>query len=290
MQIREIIKQALKEDMGKGDVTTALVIPKTIKVEAVIIAKESGIVCGMDIARMVFKSQDKNIRFQPLIKDGDKINPGEVLAKVYGLAACILSSERVALNFLGLLSGIATRTREFVNEVKPYKVKIMDTRKTLPGLRLPEKYAVRVGGGYNHRFGLDEMVLIKDNHLKIINPKSQTPNPKQILQIKNKIPKKMKIEVEVKNLKEFKETLKAGPDIIMLDNMTVKDVKEAVKIRNLLPPNSYHPIPELEASGGINLKDLKKIAATGIDFVSLGTLTKDIRSMDLSLEIKGIRR
>jgi nicotinate-nucleotide pyrophosphorylase (carboxylating) len=181
----------------------------------------------------------------------------------------------VALNFLSLFSGIATKTRAYVNKVKPYKVKIMDTRKTIPGLRALEKYAVRIGGGYNHRFKLDEMLLIKDNHLKVTKGYSRLP----------KVTKGYKFEIEVKNLKEFKEALKLSPDIIMLDNMKAEGIKKAVNIRNHLCLKSSHPKPQLEASGGINLGNVRKIAACGVEMISVGELTYSPASVDISLEI-----
>ena len=176
LDTKDIIRRALKEDIGERDITTTAIIPKSKYVKALLLAKEDGIVCGLGIAAEVFKVKDKNIRFKPLILDGQKIRKGGVIAHIFGRAQSILTAERVALNFLSLLSGVATKTREYVDKVRPYKVKILDTRKTLPGLRALEKYAVRIGGGYNHRMRLDEMILIKDNHLKVARGCQRLPS------------------------------------------------------------------------------------------------------------------
>ncbi|MFH1641061.1 MAG: carboxylating nicotinate-nucleotide diphosphorylase, partial [Candidatus Omnitrophota bacterium] len=221
--------------------------------------------------------------FKPLLRDGDTVDKGKVLAKISGSASGILSSERVALNFLGFLSGVSTRTAEFVRSISPYKTRILDTRKTLPGLRRLEKYAVRVGGGFNHRLRLDEMVLIKENHLEIAGSRGIG---EAIRMVRSKIGKNIKLEVEVRNLQEFKEALYAKPDIIMFDNMRVSAIKKAVKLRNAMQPRVLSPKPKLEASGNIGLKNIASYAATGVDFISLGTLTKDIKSLDVSLEFR----
>ncbi len=284
--IKDIIKNALAEDVGRGDITTKLLFPKDKKIEAVILAGEKGVACGIGIAGLTFKLQDNNVRFIPLVKDGSWLRKGQILARIYGKASSILSSERVALNFLGLLSGIATRTAQFVNKIKNYGIKIMDTRKTIPGLRDLEKYAVKVGGGYNHRFKLDEMVLIKENHLIAARVgRSVTRIEKIIDTVKDEKPKNLKLEIEVKNLREFKEALKARPDIIMLDNMKIKDIKKAVVIRRQDMRGETAHKTLLEASGNINLKNVSAYAQTGVDFISLGTLTKDGHSLDMSLEI-----
>lgn len=278
-----IITVALKEDIGRADITTRLVIPKAKKVEAIIMAKESGIVCGIDLARLVFKTLDKNIRFMAYVRDGDKVRKRKILARVYGCASNILSAERVALNFLSMLSGIATKTRAYVDALKPYKPKILDTRKTLPGLRALEKYAVKVGGGCNHRLRLDEMVLIKDNHIRVAGDRLCV---RGLNEVKNKISPDVKIEIEVKTLSEFKKVLEMRPDIIMLDNMSIDQVKKAVRIRNDLSPSTYHLIiPKLEVSGNITLDNVKKYARCGVEFISVGSLTKDIKSLDISLDI-----
>lgn len=275
LDIKDIIKRALKEDIGERDITTTAIIPKDKYVKALLLAKEDCVICGLGIAAEVFKVKDKNIRFKPLISDGQKINKGRVIARIFGRAQSILTAERVALNFLNLLSGVATKTREFVDKVKPYKVKILDTRKTIPGLRVLEKYAVRIGGGYNHRMKLDEMVMVKDNHLQALGGVRRLP----------KAPKGYLSEIEAKNLKEFKQALRLKPDIIMLDNMSIKDMKQAVQFRNSLSNKSRGLLPKLEASGRINLKNVKKAASCGVDMISIGELTHSVKSADISLEI-----
>ncbi len=280
--LKDIILAALREDIGARDVTSDVLIPKNKNARAAILAKEDLVVCGLGVAAFTFRLQNKMIKFKALAKDGDYIRRGGVIAKVEGRARPILSAERVALNFLSLLSGIATTTREYVEAVSPYKVKILDTRKTIPGLRMLEKYAVRIGGGYNHRFSLDEMVLIKDNHIKVLGDRLWVLGFEKI---REKISQKVMMEVEVRTLKEFRKALKLRPDIIMLDNMSIKDIIRAVKIRNSLISNTQHPIPKLEASGGIALKNIRQISATGVDMISIGALTHSIKSVDLSLEV-----
>jgi len=274
-EIKDIIKIALREDIGKGDITTTTFIPKDKYVEAIILAKEDCVICGLGTAAEVFKIQDKNIKFKPRVSDGQKIKKGKIIAYISGRAQSILTAERVALNFLSLLSGVATKTKAFVDKVKPYRTKIMDTRKTIPGLRELEKYAVRIGGGYNHRMRLDEMVLVKDNHLKVMGYGLWVMGFKRI---RDKISSKIKIEFEVKTLKEFKEALKLRPDIIMLDNMKVGDIKKAVLLRKAA-------VSKIEVSGNVNLNNVRKIAKTGVDMISVGALTHSVKATDISLEI-----
>ena len=274
-KIDTIIRHALIEDIGKGDITTALTIPKDKEINAVLLAKEDCVVCGLQIAKRVFELIDRSVKFEGLVKDGQKIKSGKNLAKLAGKASSILTAERVALNLLAMLSGIATKTREFVKHIEPYKVKITDTRKTFPGLREFQKYAVRIGGGYNHRMGLDEMILIKDNHLKVTDGYTKLPS----------VPKGFKIEVEVQNLDEFKHALRFKPDVIMLDNMSLADIKKAVKIMNNTLFNSHHPRTKLETSGGVDFKSVRKIAASGVDIISIGELTHSVESVDISLEV-----
>lgn len=283
-ELKIIVKKALAEDIGFGDITTKLFIPKESKVKAVILAKEDLIVCGVPVAKEVFKQADMNISFAALIKEGAAAKKNDVIAKISGKTRPILSAERVALNFLGLLSGVATKTRNYIEAIHPYRTKILDTRKTLPGLRALEKYAVRTGGGYNHRMSLDEMVLIKDNHIQVTRSLGHkvTCIKDIINQIRNKIPKGMKIEIEADNLNQFKEALNEKADIILLDNMSVSQIKEAVSFRNKLSGN-YKPL--LEASGGITLANIKDYASTGVDMISVGALTHSINCVDVSLEI-----
>jgi nicotinate-nucleotide pyrophosphorylase (carboxylating) len=275
VKLESIIRHALIEDIGKGDITTSLTIPKNKEVKAAILNKENCIVCGMPAAQKVFELIDPGIKFAPCVKDGQAAKKGKIIAKISGKARSILSAERVALNLLSMLSAVATKTREYVRHIEPYKTKITDTRKTMPGLRELQKYAVRVGGGYNHRMGLDEMILIKDNHLKVTEGYTKLPS----------VPKGFKIEVEAQNLDEFKHALYFKPDVIMLDNMELEDIKKAVKIRNSTKFTSHHPPTKLEASGGVDFKNVRKLAASGVDIISIGALTHSVKAIDMSLEV-----
>jgi len=276
--VKKIFINALKEDIRAKDITTNAVIPKDKFAKGIILAKEDFVVCGLAVVLSIFKILDKNIKFKALVKEGDFVKKGKAIAKFSGRARSILTAERVALNFLSILCGISTTTRKFVNAVKPLETKIIDTRKTIPGLRILEKYAVRIGGGFNHRMSLDEMIMIKDNHLKVLGSRFW------VLGIEKKL-RGIKTEIEVKTLKEFNKALKLKPDIIMLDNMSIKGMRKAVKIRNSLSPNIQHPTPKLEASGGITLKNVKQVASTGVDMISIGALTLSVTPVDISLEI-----
>lgn len=275
-KLEAIIRHALIEDIGRGDITTQLTIPKDKKIKAKIIAKESFLLCGAMVAEKVFKAVDAGIRFEQKIKEGAYVPAGKTIAVISGKASSILTAERVSLNLLSLLSGIATKTREFVKEIEPFKTKITDTRKTMPGLRELQKYAVRIGGGHNHRIRLDEMILIKDNHIKVTDGYSKLPS----------VPQGYKIEIEVQNLEEFKHALYFKPDIIMLDNMQINEIKEAVTIRNSTEFKSHHLPTKLEASGGIYLDNIKKYAATGVEIISVGELTDSVKSVDISLDVQ----
>ncbi len=279
-KILPIIKNALEEDIGESDITTENIIPPTIKVNAKIIARQHGIVCGLPVAKEVFKQLDKRCVWRAKVSDGDKIKPSTVVAKIYGSARAILAGERVALNFLQHLSGIATLTRQFVDATEG-KFEIYDTRKTHPGLRILERYAVICGGGRNHRFQLDDMVLIKDNHLLVCKYKN-LPVEEILLQMKNRLDYTTDIEMECKNLRELRLALKIKPDIIMLDNMDYDQLKTAVKIiRKTLPKC------KIEVSGKIDLKKIKKLVNLDIDYVSVGTITHSAKDIDFSLEIVG---
>jgi nicotinate-nucleotide pyrophosphorylase (carboxylating) len=270
-----VIRHALVEDIGRGDITTQLTIPEDKEIKAQIIAKEDCLVCGIEVGQRVFQMVDKAVKFQALVKEGRRIKNGKVVAKLEGRARSILSGERVALNLLTMLSGVATKTRKFVEAIEPLKTKITDTRKTMPGLRELQKYAVRVGGGFNHRISLDEMILIKDNHLKVTEGFDRLPS----------VPKGFKIEVEVGNLDEFRHALRFKPDVIMLDNMSIADIREAVKIRNNTEFKSHHPPTKLEASGGVSLENVREVASTGVEIISIGELTDSVQSVDMSLEV-----
>jgi nicotinate-nucleotide pyrophosphorylase (carboxylating) len=274
-EVKSIIKRALAEDIGRGDITTQLSIPQDKLIKAKIIAKEDFLLCGIDLAGKVFKTVDPSLKFKLRIKEGRQVFNKNTLAIISGKAGSILRAERVALNLLSLLSGIATKTSKFVKKIEPFKTKITDTRKTIAGLRELQKYAVRIGSGYNHRMRLDEMVLIKDNHLKVMGGYSGLP----------RVPKGCKIEIETQNLKEFTRVLSFKPDIIMLDNMKIRDILLAVRIRNNLKFNGQSCLTQLEASGGIHLSNVKKYAATGVEIISIGELTDSIESVDISLEV-----
>ncbi|MCD6539530.1 MAG: carboxylating nicotinate-nucleotide diphosphorylase [Candidatus Omnitrophica bacterium] len=286
-RVKEIIQRALEEDIGKEDITTLYTIPSFLRVKAKLIAKEGLILCGIDIFRQVFKALDRNIKFKSLKKDGSKVKKGEVLAVLEGKASAILKGERTALNFLSHLSGIASETHRFLNKVKKYKVKILDTRKTIPGLRSLEKYAVRVGGGLNHRQGLWDGIIIKENHLLSLGIKGRNKFDflklaGLIKNIKKAVGKK--VEVEVENLREFKYVCECRPDIILLDNFSPQQVKRAVLFRN-----EYFPEIKLEVSGGIDESNIIKFARFQVDFISLGVLTHSSPAKDISLEVIAFR-
>ena len=270
-KIQDIIETALAEDIGSGDVTTMAIADKNDEGAVEIIAKENLVVAGILIAEAVFKTIDKKIEFKPFVTDGGTVRKGKVIAKVSGKLSTLLAGERVALNFLQRLSGIATLTRLFTDKIKGFNIKILDTRKTTPGLRILEKYAVRMGGGWSHRFGLCDGVLIKDNHIAAVGSVAEA-----VRRARDSAPKNMLIEVETKNLSEVKEALLAGADVIMLDNMKPAAMKQAVKI--------IGKAALVEASGGVNLKNIRAIAETGVDFISIGALTHSFRSLDMSLK------
>jgi len=272
-----IVRHALVEDIGRGDITTQLTIPPDKEIKAGFLVKEDCLVCGLPVAERVFKIVDNSVVFKAVYKEGSSIKKGKIVARVSGKAKSILSAERVALNLLSMLSGIATKTREYVRHIEPYKTKITDTRKTMPGLRELQKYAVRIGGGYNHRMSLDEMILIKDNHIKVSEGYDKLPS----------VPKGFKIEIEVQNLDEFKHALHFKPDVIMLDNMGLDEIRQAVKIKDETLFNSHHPRTKLEVSGGVELDNVREIAACGIDIISVGALTHSLKPVDMSLEVTG---
>ena len=281
-KLEPLLERALEEDIGQGDVTTEAIIPERIKVKGKIKAKARGIVAGLHVAELVFKMVDKRIKFVPKKKDGSKVLKGSILAEVSGPAHGILRAERVALNFLQHLSGIATVTSEFVNRVKWLPVKIMDTRKTTPGFRELEKYAVKLGGGYNHRTGLYDGVIIKDNHLVII------PNIKKaVAEARRKSPPAMQIEVEANSLAKVRDAIEAGANVIMLDNMNIITLTAAVRMvqRHNKKIGLKQAYIRTEASGGVTLKNVRRIARTGVDAISIGALTHSPRALDISLEI-----
>ena len=280
-EVEKIVKAALKEDVGPKDVTTSAAAPRGIQIRAHIISKAEGIVSGLPVCESVFSILDPDTRFKPQLGEGESVHEGQVIAYVEGDPIHILSGERTALNFLSRLSAISTKTKSFVRKVSPVNVKIMDTRKTTPGLRYLEKYAVRAGGGYNHRYGLWDQVLIKDNHIEIHKMTASDKSLAALVRsVRGKVQRNIKIEIEVATLKEFEDALGGKPDIIMLDNMTPTDVKRAVVLRNKTGKN-----PLLEVSGNINLDNVLTFANYGVDMISIGSLTHSVESIDLSLEI-----
>ncbi len=286
-RVERIARYALKEDIWTGDITSEAVLDGALEVDAVIIARQPGIACGTSVAEKVFAVVDPDIRFRPVVKEGDHIEPDSEIAFVEGNARSILKAERVAINFLGHMSGIATRTHAFVEAVKGTEIKIYDTRKTMPLHRYMQKYAVRVGGGTNHRWGLWDMVLIKDNHLRAFGMQSKTTNNEKIVkttirQAREAVQKNIRVEVEVENLKECEYALEEKPDVIMLDNMSPEAVVEAVKLRDNMGLKGK---VLLEVSGGITLDNIKDYAGTAVDIISSGSLTGSVMSLDFSLEI-----
>jgi len=275
-KVHKLIREALREDIGHGDITTrALVDPKEV-IKAEIIAKEGGIIGGLPIAKEVFHLLDRRIKFKSLIKEGEKVKKGTRIAIITGNARTILTGERVALNFMQRISGIATETARCVEKVKTFKTAILDTRKTPPGLRFLDKYAVRLGGGKNHRFGLYDMILIKDNHIAISSGIKEA-----VKGVRKKYPRR-KIEVEVKNFKELREAIEAKINIVMLDNMNLKQISQAMKI--------IKGRCKVEVSGSVSFALLPKLARLGVDYISLGRLTHSPKALDLSLRIYGHRR
>ena len=269
-KIDSIIKNALNEDVGSGDITTDTIFPPDAKCEAQIIAKEKGIIAGIPIAKRVFQELDPEVSFSQNSNDGDRVTPGQEILRIKATVRAVLTGERLALNLLQRMSGIATATSLYVDAVKGSKTKILDTRKTAPGLRVLDKYAVLAGGAQNHRFGLYDLVLIKDNH---INFAGGISNAVEI--VRSKYQNKFKIEVETSTLDEVKEALSSGADIIMLDNMNISMMKEAVKMINKKALT--------EASGGITLDTIANITETGVDYISVGAITHSSPALDISL-------
>lgn len=290
IHLKKMVKAALNEDVGAGDITTSAVVPKQSHITAILQAKEDCVVCGVGLAGLVFKELDRRISFKPRVRDGLRVKRGGVIALVSGPAASILTAERAALNFLSLLSGTATMTRAYVDRARPYRVKIMDTRKTIPGLRGLQKFAVRAGGGFNHRFGLDEMALIKDNHIAVRCAGEGRPCMDELIRdARRRMPKGMRVEIEVKDMREFKQALLNSPDVIMLDNMSTAQIRAAVRLRDKARKQGKASVL-LEASGGVTLKTVRGIASCGVDIISSGELTHSARSIDISLEVERIIR
>jgi len=271
--IDRVIDTALKEDIPQGDITSESVIPPDSSSKAVLLAKEEGVLAGIGLAWLVFAKIDPKIVFEVEIEDGREFKSGDILARVEGNSISLLKGERTALNFLQRLSGIATATSRFVRAVEGTKTRILDTRKTTPGLRAFEKYAVQMGGGVNHRMNLSEMVLIKDNHLEIVGSIAEA-----VVLARKKIPCEIRIEVEVTGLDAAKQAVEAGADMIMLDNVALDKMKEIIGwVAGRVP---------IEVSGGVDLDRVLEIAAAGPDYISVGALTHSFRSVDISLDFE----
>ncbi len=266
----KIIKAALYEDVKYGDITSAILIPNSSKSEAKIIAKEDGVLCGIDIVKKCFITVDKKIKFKKYKEDGAHIKKNDIICHIEGSTKNILKAERTALNFLQLLSGISTYTNKVVSIAKKYNVIILDTRKTTPGLRMLQKYAVSIGGGRNHRFNLSDEILIKENHILANDGIENT-----LRKLKTKY--KNKFEIEVETMDEFKSAIMYNAPIILLDNFSIRNLKKAVAL------NKGKAL--LEASGGITLKNISKVAKTGVDYISIGATTHSVKALDFSLQI-----
>lgn len=271
--VQHLIEIALEEDIGPGDITTESLVGEDVAGKGVIVAKEPLVIAGLDVAKQVFERLDPKILFNPRYQEGDTIEDGEIVLEVEGRLRTLLLGERTALNFLQHLSGIATTVRSYVDKLANKDVRLVDTRKTIPGLRVLEKYAVRVGGAYNHRMGLYDGVLIKDNHIAVSGGIT-----KAVERIRKTVSHLVKIEVEVSDLSEVKEALEAGADVIMLDNMDVDQIRESIAY--------IDGKAVVEVSGGVTRNDLAILAETGVDIISVGALTHSARSVDMSMRIK----
>ncbi|HEU4477769.1 MAG TPA: carboxylating nicotinate-nucleotide diphosphorylase [Pyrinomonadaceae bacterium] len=271
-EIESLIRRALEEDVGAGDATTNSIVSESARLEALIKAKQHGVVSGLAVAAAVFRTLDENVTFDAAVADGSSVESGTTVATIHGSARSILTAERTALNFLGRMSGIATLTRQFVECVAGTSARILDTRKTAPGLRAIDKLAVRNGGGHNHRFGLYDMILIKDNHI------DHAGSLTRAVELARSAGTELEIEVEARTLKHVADAIALGVTRILLDNMSAKMMVEAVKLSR--------GRAQLEASGNVNLATVRRIAETGVDFISVGELTHSARVFDFSLIVK----
>jgi len=270
--INKIIGLAIEEDIATGDITTNALIPGTSRATARMTMKADGVVSGLDIARKVFEYLDKDILWTPYVKEGDKVKKGDIIVDIAGSYRCLLTGERTALNILQRMSGIATATAVYVKELEGSGTKLLDTRKTAPGMRILDKMAVKAGGGTNHRMGLFDMALIKDNHIKVAGGIANA-----VKQVRESIPAGIRIEVEVTNIDEVRQALETGAEIIMLDNMDNRTMAEAVRI--------IGSKAETEASGNMNVSRIREVAATGVNFISVGALTHSVTALDISMNI-----
>lgn len=296
-----IIEAALQEDVGLRDVTTAALLLKTDQARGQLVVRRRGVVAGLAVAEWTFQQVEPRIRFKPTVAEGTEVHPGKAVAYLEGPARGLLIAERVALNFLGRLCGIATLTRAYVEKVRASGAQIFDTRKTTPTLRLLERYAVAVGGGFNHRMNLSQQILIKDNHLKVLAQRSGATlrSPSLIEQavaaarkkfFKSTLhppPSTLLIEVEVTNLQQFRQALAAKADIVLLDNMGPGEIREAVRLQAALSRGGKGRRPILEVSGGVSLQNVGALAALGVDRISVGRLTHSAPALDVSLELIG---
>lgn len=275
-QALRIIRLALDEDIGSGDITTRVIVPEDLRAVGKFLAKDGGVISGIEAAGLVFREVDPRIEYRPLVNDGARVQRGAILAEVSGPARSILTAERTALNILQHLSGVATLTARYVAAIEGTPARIIDTRKTGPGMRLLEKAAVRHGGGYNHRFGLSGGVLIKDNHLAAIGGSDRIA--RAVAAAREQAPHTLRVEVEVTSLDELEQALVSGADVVLLDNMPVAELREAVR------KTAGRAI--LEASGGVTLETVRSIAETGVDLISVGALTHSAPALDISLEVE----
>lgn len=277
IQTRKIVRRAVEEDLAWGDVTTDNLIPSDLDAEGSVVTRSAGTVCGVEVMKMVFECVDSALKVQVLLEDGELMKPEDVIAIVRGRASSLLRGERVALNFMQRMSGIATETARYVQAVKGFPVRIADTRKTVPGLRVLDKYAVRSGGGLNHRFHLGDGVLIKDNHLALMGDRGIALKD-VVSRMQQSSPRILNVEVEAKSVEEASAAASAGADIILLDNMDNDTMKAAVAA---IAGRAF-----IEASGGMTLETVRGVAETGVDFISVGALTHSVKAMDLALDIK----
>jgi len=276
-EIRCVVQRALEEDIGIGDITTLATIPATATAKAVLLAREPLVVAGLSVAERVFRELSPGLAISRAAKDGEPVKAGQALLQVFGSAQAILTAERVALNFVQRLSGIATLTKQFVDAVQGTRARILDTRKTTPGLRRLEKYAVTCGGGHNHRLGLYDHALVKDNHLAALRNESPNPIAAAVKRVREQYPRH-RIEVETDTLEQVEQALAAGVDVILLDNMNLVQLRVAVQ--------QAKGRAKTEASGGVSLGTVRQIAETGVDYISVGALTHSARAVDIALDLE----
>ena len=274
--ITKLLDLGIEEDINTGDITTESIIPATMNAVATMTAKQEGVISGLEIVKMVYERFQQDIVFTPYFKDGDSVSKGDVILKIEASYPTLLRGERLSLNLFQRMCGIATETAKYVRELADTHTELLDTRKTAPGLRVLDKMAVKHGGGTNHRMGLYDMAMIKDNHIKMAGGIT-----KAVEQVRSNIAPEIKIEVETTNLDEVREAIAAGADIIMLDNMDNATMTEAVSIIK-----AANPAIKTEASGNMNIPRLKEVAATGVDYISVGALTHTVKAMDISMNIQ----